>query len=184
MPSLTVTEKEHWKDRIARKIDQKVEVIAAADPNLLDRVAEQGRLRALQSLGLAPMQAELDTVATQKKELEKRERQTHRAMLAVVRRMPVEEVTDSFYGCQPPEVTKALQKRQAVHEAELMAEDALGQQVLGLRLEKENLLDTVWLATSPVQLKQLWQKVMELLGEEQTDLQKKALAIGADGQDK
>ena len=59
------------------------------------------------------------------------------------------------------------------------AEDALGQEILRLRREKENLLDTIWLATSPHQIRQLWQKVVELLGDEQTILQKEALAIGA-----
>src|SRR5713101_1122393 len=109
MPNLTVTEKEHWKERIARRIDKRIEVVCAGDPNLMDRIRDQARQRALQSLGLAAMQAELDAVEKQ----------------------------------------------------------------------KENLLDTIWLATSPNQIRQLWQKVIELLGDEQTILQKEALAIGA-----
>ena len=36
MSGLTVTEKEHWKDRINRRIDKKIEVISAEDPNLFD----------------------------------------------------------------------------------------------------------------------------------------------------
>ena len=35
----------------------------------------------------------------------------------------------------------------------------------------------VWLATSPKQIKQLWSKVAELLGDQQTQLQRDALAI-------
>ena len=38
MPGLTVTEKEHWRDRVARRIDKRIERIAAAEPNLMDRV--------------------------------------------------------------------------------------------------------------------------------------------------
>jgi len=179
MPSLTVTEKEHWKERIARKIDKKLEAVAAGDPGLLDRLGDQARQRAVRSLGLAELQAELDAVAAQKRELERRERRAHCAMLAVVRRVPVEDVSDAHPGSPPPEVTRALQRRQAVHEEELLAEDAQGQEILRLRREKEDLLDTVWLATSPAQIKQLWRKVVELLGEEQTALQKEALALGA-----
>src|SRR4051794_13655017 len=115
MPSLTVTEKEHWKERIARKIDRKVEAVTAADPGLFQRVAAQARGRALQSLGLAEMQAELDAVAAQKKDLERRERRAHRAMLAAVRRVPPEEVADSYHNSPHPDVARALQQRQAVH---------------------------------------------------------------------
>ena len=37
MPSLTVTEKNHWKERIARRIEKRVEMLLAAEPNLMDR---------------------------------------------------------------------------------------------------------------------------------------------------
>ena len=54
-----------------------------------------------------------------------------------------------------------------------------GRQILRLREEKENLLDTIWLATSPSQLKTLWTKVAELLGTAATQLERDALAIPA-----
>lgn len=181
MPSLSVTEKEHWKERIAKRIDKQIEAVAAADPSLLERLAEQARQRALRSLGLAEMQAELDTLAAQKKVSEQRERRTHRAMLAVVRRVPLEEVEEIYHSSPHGEVNKAIQKRQAVHEEELLAEDERGKEILRWRREKDNLLDTVWLATSSQQIKELWQKVVELLDAEPTPLEKEALAIGSEG---
>jgi hypothetical protein len=45
--------------------------------------------------------------------------------------------------------------------------------------EKENLLDTIWLATSTSQLKTLWTKVSDLLGSAPTQLERDALAIPA-----
>ena len=54
MPTLTVTEKEHWKGRIARRIDKKIEALTASDPNFFDRIDRQARQRALESLGLKP----------------------------------------------------------------------------------------------------------------------------------
>jgi hypothetical protein len=181
MPSLTVTEKEHWKERIGKRIAKKIEILTAGDPCLLVRVSEQARLRALQSLGLADMQVELDAIAKQKEELQEREQLAHRRMLAHVRREPIDEVTDLYYGRMNSDVTSAVQKRQAIHEDELLAESDLGREILRLRQEKENLLDTVWLATSPTQIRDLWQKVIDLLGEEQTALQKEAMAIRANG---
>jgi hypothetical protein len=75
------------------------------------------------------------------------------------------------------EVGNAVKRRKAVHEDELLAESELGQEVLRLRQEKESLLDTVWLACSAKQIKELWSKVAELLDDEQTQLQRDALAI-------
>ena len=94
---LTVTEKEHWKDRISNRIEKRIEQLQAAEPNLKDRIDREARQRALQSLGLAEMQADLDRIEREKKLLEKKEKQTHRRMLAHVRGVPVEDVQDTYY---------------------------------------------------------------------------------------
>jgi hypothetical protein len=180
MASLTVSEKEHWKERIAHRIDKRIERLAAGAPHLLDRIESEARQRALRSLGLAELEAELEGIAAQKQALERRERQAHRAMLATVRRIPIENVADPHYGSHPHhEVTNAVQRRQAVHEEELLAEDPGGRDLLRLRREKDNLLDTVWLATSGHEIRALWQQVGELLGDEPTPLQHQALALGS-----
>ena len=177
MPGLTLTEKDHWRKRIAKRIDKKIEVISAADPNLMDRILREARERALQSLGLAEMQHELDDIERQRKDLNKREERTERAMLAHIRGVPQEEISDYDVYRHDTEIGNAIHSRQAVHEDELLAESETGRQILQLRLEKDELLDTVWLATSPKQIKDLWCKVVELLGDEQTQLQRDALAI-------
>jgi hypothetical protein len=175
MPGLSVTEKSHWKDRIGRRIDKRIEIISAGEPNLMDRIQHQARQQALQSLGLAELQTELDAIEEQK--LDRRQDRMHRSMLATVRRTAVENVAEVHLGYLHHEVTNAIERRQTVHEDELLAEDPRGQEILRLRQEKENLLDTVWLATSGQQIKELWKKVADLLSEEQTPLQKEALAI-------
>ena len=72
MAGLTVTEKEHWKSRIARRIDKKIEVLSAADPNLFDRIHRQARQQALQSLGLADLYTQREQLEQEKDALEKR----------------------------------------------------------------------------------------------------------------
>ena len=177
MPGLTVTEKEHWKERISRRIDKKIDTIAAEQPNLIDRVERESREKALQSLGLAELQAEHDRLEEEQATIKKRQEAIQRAMLAKVRGVPVEDIDDYYRYNSDSEITNAIQRRQKVHEDELFAQDPIGQKILELRREKEELLDVVWLATSPKQIKQLWSKVAELLGDEQTRLQKDALAI-------
>lgn len=181
---LTVTEKEHWRQRIAAKIERRIEALAAGDPGLTDRAAVEARRRAVASLGLAELQAELDAVAGERKALDRREKLAQRAMVARLKGMPAEEVTDaaicSYQFRQA--IDAAVQKRQAVHEEELLAEHPIGRDVLKLRAEKDNLLDVVWLASSPAQIKQLWAKVAALLGDEPSALEREALAIGPAGE--
>ena len=98
-------------------------------------------------------------------------------MLAKIRGVEPDDLDDYYSYRHDAEVDNAVKRRKAVHEDELLAESELGQQVLKLRSEKESLLDTVWLAASAKQIKDLWSKVAELLGDEQTQLQRDALAI-------
>ena len=49
--------------------------------------------------------------------------------------------------------------------------------MLSLRDEKDNLLDTVWLATSTSQIKELWEQVNTLLEFKPTALEENALKI-------
>jgi hypothetical protein len=66
MPTLTGTEKGHWKERLARRIDKRMELLTAHAPGLMERIRDQARQRAVHALGLAVIQAELDTLRAQK----------------------------------------------------------------------------------------------------------------------
>jgi hypothetical protein len=175
--ALTVTEKEHWKNRLGKRIDRKVEAISAEDPTLLERVKTQAKQRSIESLGLAAMQAELDRIEQQSQELDKREHEVKRSMLALVRGEPKENISLHDVYRWDTEVGAAIRRRQTIHEDELLAENEVGRKILSLRVERENLLDTIWLATSPSQVRTLWTKVGELLKDEQTQLQRDAMAI-------
>jgi hypothetical protein len=183
MPGLTVTEKQHWTDRIAARIARRVEAIRAEHPALFDRVNRAAHAEALRSLGLAEGYAELEAVQAEEVALAGRKKRAQRALLAAVRGTPVDEVPDSFgirYGGDlplPHEAAEAIARRQAAHRERLLADDPVGREVARLEAEKDRLLDVVFLATSPGALKQLWRKVGELLGDEPTPLEREALAI-------
>jgi hypothetical protein len=104
-------------------------------------------------------------------------------MLASVRGVSVDDLDCYTRVHDHPEIKAAITKRQAVHEDELLAGHELGRQVLKLRAERENLLDVIWLATSPGQVRQLWTRVAELLGEEPTHLEREALSIKPAGEE-
>ena len=92
MPGLTVAEKNHWKDRLSKRIDRRIETIAAEEPNLLDRVKRDARERAMQSLNVAELQADVDAIEQQEETLDKRKGLLHRTMLSRVRRVPLETI--------------------------------------------------------------------------------------------
>jgi hypothetical protein len=178
MPGLTVTEKEHWKGRIARRIDKQIDTLTAADPHLLERIEREAGQQALESLGLRDLQQQIDAHEQQQAELGRRQEQLHGSLLARVRGVPPESITKPYHSYQHErEVASAIKRRQSVHEDELLARSDLGREILRLWLEQENLLDTVWLATSSRDVRDLWQKVSELLGESVSPLQQQALAI-------
>jgi hypothetical protein len=183
MAGLTVTEKEFWKERIAARIARRVEAIQATNPALFERMKREAHAQALQSLGLAELYAELEAVRDEEAALVRRKKAAQRAMVAALRGVPIDEVSDSFsirYGSDlplPHEAAEALTKRQSAHQGQLLAGDPVGCEIARLESERERLLDVVWLATSPTELKQLWLKVGALLGDEPTHLEREALAI-------
>ena len=175
MAGLTVAEKEHWKERLSKRIDRRIEAITAEDPQLLDRVHGEARQRALESLGLADNQRELDEIRKQKETLDERDAVLKNHLLARVRGVHINEV-GSTYGCDT-EVNKAIRPRVEAHEAQILMSSDVGRRIVELRREKDNLLDTVWLASSSAQIKELWGKVATFLRDEPTPLERDALAI-------
>ncbi|QEG36210.1 hypothetical protein Pr1d_35220 [Bythopirellula goksoeyrii] len=180
--ALTVTEREHWKDRIARRIDKAIEAVySTKDPGLLERTEAQAKRQATKLLGIDLLMEQRDTISQEMKRLERQDVKVIRQMVATIRGCDIEEVShDHSYRSIPFEVTAAVTRRAAILEEELLAEQELGRRILLLRREKEELLDTVWLATSGRQIKELWTKVMECLVQEPTSLQSDALQLPPD----
>jgi hypothetical protein len=173
--TLTVKEKEHWKERISRKINQAIDALCAErDPGFCERIRITARQRAVESLGIAQSHSRLAEIKNTREALDSEERTLIRTMAAKV-------VTTGYHPdatyLQQNAVDNAIRDRQSVHEKELLAADPLGQQILELQVEQEDLLDTVWLATSPVQIKHLWTRVAEILHQQPTALQKHALTL-------
>ena len=178
--SLTLGEKNHWKERIARRIDQRIQtLVAKGDPTLLERVAKEAREKAYESLGIGAQQREIEALDKQKEEIARRERRLVAEQRAKLNGTTVEQELDrgGHYGGSDYEVENAVKARAKALEADILSQKDLGKQVLALEKEKDNLLDTVWLATSTSQMKELWEHVNALLELKPTALEDKALKI-------
>jgi hypothetical protein len=188
MPGLTATEKNHWRERIGGRIARAVERIKARHPALFDRITREAHTQALASLGLAEAHAELEAIKAEEVSLARRKKRAQKAMIATLRSIPIDEVADGFvvrYGSElglPSEVAEAVARRQSAHQEQLLADDPIGREIAKLEAEKDSLLDTIWLAVSPSQIRQLWTRVGELLGDEPTALEREALAIEPAGE--
>ena len=176
--ALTVAEKSHWRDRIAKRIGQRIEtLVAKSDPTLLQRVKEKSRDKAYESLGIQAQRQQLEELEKQQAEIEKRQHRLEAEQRAIIRGTTVEEELENSSYRYTNTIENAVDARAKALEADILAETDLGKQVLGLRAEKDNLLDTVWLATSSSQIKELWEQVNALLEVKPTALEKKALKI-------
>jgi hypothetical protein len=172
---ITVTEKEHWKQRIARRISQAIaELVDREDPGYLTRVQHDARQAAMKHLGIAELLTREKSLEDQERKLHQEKQELHWQIVAAIRKVTPEEVR-AHYCNAPAEWERAVRERQEAEERRLMAASPLGAVILKLKREEEELLDTVWLATSPKQIKSLWQGVAELVSAEPTALQRQAL---------
>ena len=176
---ITVAERNRWKERIAHRIDRRIEtLVAKTDPTLLQRASEEARKKAYESLGIQAQQQELEAIQKEKEKMERRERRLLAEQKAVINGTTVEqELERGGYYRYDTDVENAVKARAKALEAEILAQSELGSQVLSLRREEDNLLDTVWLATSSIQIKELWEQVNALLEIKPTALGDKALKI-------
>lgn len=174
--SLTVREKDHWRYRIERKINRKIAEIEASEPvHVWKELARQAKQMALDDMKITEALLESKRLKEQVEELNRSERQVWARILAIFRGVQVEKIDlpSSF----PYEVEREIERRKELFLKQLRSQHPKGQQIQSLENEKEELLDTVWLATSTSQIKELWSQIVDGLQFEVTPLQQKALAI-------
>lgn len=177
MSRLTVTEKEHWKERIERRVSKAIESLEAKDTSLMPTIALAADRAAHDSLGTAETHGRIEAIKQQLEELkaeqERHELEMYRHALGVTacRDQSHWRLRDDFWALH--------RKVRSTHEERLLASSPLGQEILKLRAERDELLDTVWLATSSSQIRDLWTRVSSVLGEEATPLQQQILSSSA-----
>ena len=111
---LTTTEKQHWRDRIAKRIDKKIAGITALEPGLFSRIESQARTRAIESLGLAELMTEQARVEQEMQALKSREEQLTRDVLSRLRGVEPDKI-DSYSVCRSDhEINTTIKARQTV----------------------------------------------------------------------
>lgn len=174
--SLTVKEKEHWKYRIERRIDRRIKEIQASEPaQVWSDMDRQARQMAWDKLGIAAQAQELERLEKLREQLKRDEQRLWRTTVAMLRGVDLSDVKDDW--SVQSEVEREIAKHKELILEQLQAAHPKGQQIQQLQQEKDELLDTVWLATSTSQIKELWSQIAEGLQSTVTPFQKKAIAI-------
>lgn len=178
--ALTITEKEHWKNRISARLSKRIEALLDSAPSLASKLKEESEGRAIDALGLKPLFDELDAVVEAQKAIDERKSKLSDDFYQAVAGEETTGYRSTQYvrGVSIPTVVKdTINRRIEVVKEQMLAEHPVGKQILELQEEKENLLDTVWLATSPKQIKELWDVVNEKAGTTSTPMQQAAAEI-------
>jgi hypothetical protein len=173
--TLNDEQRDYWTQRISQKISEAIDRLCAqAEPDLRERIRSAARQRAIESLGIADSQTRLDEIKSTRTALDAEEKALLHEMAVRVRN--VEPHSDD--RCLHESIVQtAIRDRQVALEKEMLAADPLGQRILQLRLEDDELFDTVSLTTTFAQIKQLWVRVAEIIDQPPSELHKYVLSL-------
>lgn len=178
MSRLTVTEKEHWKSRIENRIRKAITLLEIQEPGLMGTIEAEAKLKAHKVLGVDKQLEKIAVLQASIKQMQEQEVELTIAMRA--KALGRERKSSESKWEMESEFSALVTKQKAKFEEELLLESPVGKEVLRLRVEMESLLDTVWLATSSVQIRDLWMRVSSVIGDEATELQQRILASTSD----
>ena len=169
---LTVKEKEHWKERIEKKIDAAIEKAYRDEGNgLRDTIRQQAKTRVMKHYGLENYMRQY---SSRKAQIEELQSQQLRASEAASK--PFENTSSYYCWSERHSLIVGVIDRAAKDvEKEILQESEFGRKILRLERERDELIDTIWLAISPAQIRSLWKDFSAMLTEEPTELQKQAL---------
>lgn len=169
--ALSVTEKQHWKERIDEKIKRRIEALKSRNAAFFAEAETSAKQAAQEELGI---HSELKDIKSMERKVEKLEVEIKERLSNAIQRITGKQ-PDSYFA-RMSTVDSELKPHIQRCLNDLLAADPRGQEVLKLESEREQLLDTIWLATSPRQVRDMWAQVLKLLGEDSTEFQKEVLA--------
>jgi hypothetical protein len=176
---LTVTEKEHLKALIEKRINKKIAIIwrdNAADKEHLNRDAHAA---ALDDFDIAGQEKEILEAEKEINKLQEAIKERQYEMLAKIDGIELKQAKEEYsrhYNRDTVLSNKIKENRQGKFDEMLVDHPTLGE-VHKLEQEKERLLETVWIATSTKQVKELMSALNSVLKEDSTPLGDKAMEI-------
>ena len=168
MSRLTVKEKEHWIKRVEQRINKAIDALSEQHPDFMEELQSKSESKALETLGVFEMKQQLDALQTQIKGLQNEKSRLACSYESKITGKPESYCRDHFLAS---DVDRIIKTRQSAVEQELLAQSSIGQRLLALRREEEQVLDTIWMATTHRHIQDVWRRLDEVIGDESTELQ-------------
>ena len=169
--AITITERQHWKNRIQAKLNQRIGFLRASSPALLEVIDEQAKDKVRRALDLdsdfahyESLEADLKQLATEKENL-------------------LEEMALKVFGKELPynislrDIRSEISTLEDQEAEEILLEHPLGQQLASLEAEREEMLDAILLATSVPQIIDLWERVTGLITDQPLQPEQPSLLV-------
>lgn len=174
MSRISYSERTEWKSRIEKRFQAAIDNFKASTSLDWEQVNNQAKQKAHECLGISEWTKQVEDIEAKIRELEAEKESIENAMY---QRVLGETLSPAryrgYYSCRFLEV---VQSRIDQMRHELLVEHSEGQQLVNLEKEKEAVLDTMLLASSSRELRLLWSRVTDALGESPTALQAQILS--------
>ena len=142
--SITVKEKEHWKNRIAARMEKAIEALYRREGiELRKTVKQQGRELVLDQFGIRDSYEQVKTLDA---EINSLSHQRKKVIETVTEQL--EDLGHKFsYHTGYRDLEQFIECQAKLLERDVLQGTELGRKIIRLMDEQEQLLDTVWLAT-------------------------------------
>lgn len=173
MSRITVTEREHWQKRISRKIDKAIAALWDQDFKLGSKLRAKARKVVEERFGRQAFE-EHENLLKAQEAIVAQVNDSARSLLKILGHEDVSKLGNyRLLGNLAEWIQKAVDREYRT----ALKEVPIGRQIIDLEREKEELHDTVWLATSSLQVKELWKRFSSVLEDQPTRMQLEAIEI-------
>lgn len=166
---ITVTEKQELRDIINGRVEKKIQQLKMANETDFSKMEAEARKVAIHELGIGDYA------------------QRHEDIEVAISRLNKEKDKLEKEACEKLGVKSDWHRHDYIEERiksgqeivvdRMMKGHPVGLKILTLKKEQDRLLETVWIATSTAQVKELFERVNEILDEGSTPLGEKAQDI-------
>lgn len=174
--AISVTEKEHIRELIEKRINAEIERISTENKQDADDIKAKARAQAIAALGLTQAIEDLDALELQLTKLnEKRSKLEHKTL-----ELLNIDISRNYNRNPRQAIDAKIASASVSYEKTLIDAHPKLMKINELKAEKDNLLQTIWIATSNTQVKQMFDYLNALLGTKPTAFEQMAQKIPPD----
>lgn len=174
MSRITVSEKEHWKERISTRIKKAIQAIEVDNPTEIEDIKNRSEMDAHTYLGIKEEMKRIAEIEKSKAAMDREADILRLTCYRIVLNEP-DLKESAVYWSHKDRFQKKVESVRERFEEKLFEQAPFGKKIIALRAEAETLLDTVWLATSSTQIRELWTRVIAAIDGELSPIQKQLL---------